>query len=109
MASSLRMSLEELHFDKYVAAIDFGTSCCSLAFSLKGGRSENLEINDNHDRVPTAILLKKNEDGSVSVVGIGFVAQDQYKSLPPAQFTKRIYFECFKMQLREEKVLYIIL
>ena len=106
MASrGLRVSPDDLNFDEYVAAIDFGTSCCSLAFSLKGGeRIENLTINENHVRVPTAILLKKNDDSSVSVVDIGFVAQEQYKCLPPAQFIKRIYFECFKMQLRDAKV-----
>ena len=105
MAScSVSMPLENLHLDNYVAAIDFGTSCCSLAFSVKGGGVENLALSENLERVPTAILIKKNENGSVSVASIGFIAQGMYKTLPPAQLAKRIYFECFKMQLRDERV-----
>ena len=89
-----------------VAAIDFGTSFCSLSYSINGGNVEMLPINDNDKtRVPTAILLKRNrEDDSILVIDIGGVAQQKHADLPKSEHKEHIYFECFKMQLRNEEV-----
>ena len=93
-----------------VAAIDFGTACCSLSYAINAGGDvditdiDMLVIDDNNARVPTALLLKKNQDGSISRVDIGFVAQQKHAHLSKNKFKEHIYFECFKMELRDEEV-----
>lgn len=92
-----------------VAAIDFGTACCSLSYTINEGDVDindidMLVIDDNNTRVPTALLLKKNEDGSISRIDIGFVAQQKHANLTKNKFKEHIYFECFKMELRDEQV-----
>ena len=90
-----------------VAAVDFGTTYCSLSYAFKEGDVDiydMLVIDDNHTRVPTALLLKKNEDGSISRIDIGFVAQQKHAHLSKNKFKEYIFFECFKMELRDEEV-----
>ena len=92
----------------YIAAIDFGTSNCSLAYSVDGGETIiSLYISDNFERVPTAVLLEPSDNKScpthsipMSVVDIGKRAQLSYGSLTEEEYGKCLYFECFKMNLR---------
>ena len=87
-----------------VAAIDFGTTYCSLSYAIDGGTVEMLEIHENKTRVPTALLLKRKEDGSIFRIDIGDVAQQKHAQLSKNKHNEHIYFECFKMQLRDEEV-----
>lgn len=101
------------HRAKVVAAIDFGlrngSSHCALSYAIDGGYDglDNISMFPlNHDvtRVPTAILLKRNEDGSISHIDIGDVAQGKYSMLSTKMFKEYIYLEPFKIQLRDEEV-----
>lgn len=92
----------------YIAAIDFGTSNCSLAYSVDRGETiEKFYPSESHDRVPTAVLLDSVDKQScpahsipMSVVDIGKVAQQSYGNLREEEYCKYLYFECFKMNLR---------
>lgn len=88
---------------QYIAGIDFGTSSCSLAFSVPcSEKVVNLPFGNNfEEREMTAILLER-VDGSrkVSVKSFGKSAQSQFNHLKPRDIEKCIYFECFKMELR---------
>ena len=99
---------KDKNFEGNVAAIDFGTTCCSLAYCFTGCAIESLKINGVYDRVPTAILLKKRQNEVINVVDIGFNAQQRYKNLPAGRYEDHLYFECFEMQLRDESVSIII-
>ena len=91
-------------FSGNVAAIDFGTTFCSLSYQVAGsGQRETLKINGTYDRVPTALLVKR-EGVQINVVDIGYVAQTKYKNLLRRAYRDYLYFECFKMQLRNESV-----
>ena len=105
MANKSRKSIKK-DFEGNVAAIDFGTTFCSLAFCVTGCDIESLKINGVYDRVPTAILLKKKreQNDAITVIDIGFNAQQRYKNLPAGRYEDHLYFECFKMQLRDETV-----
>ena len=96
---------KEKSFEGNVAAIDFGTTFCSLAYCVTGCDIETFKIDDYVDRVPTAILLKRRDQNeAITVDKIGFVAQQKYKDLPADKHEHFLYFECFKMQLRDENV-----
>ena len=93
---------------KHVASIDFGTVNCSLAYSIDGQGIENIDIGQNDGkRNPNVLLLvtKKKESGTYSI-NIGNRAQNRFysKSTKQADRNAVLYFECFKMQLRQEKV-----
>ena len=93
------------NFEGNVAAIDFGTTFCSLAYCVTGCDIETLKIDGHFDRVPTAILLKRRyQNEAVTVDEIGFSAQEKYRDFPPEKHKDFLYFECFKMQLRDETV-----
>lgn len=88
-----------------IAAIDFGTTYTSLAYVLpKDGIVVNMPINLKlaTERVPTAILLKKESNDAFSVVTFGSEAQKKVTRLSSAEEPNYLYFECFKMRLRGE-------
>ena len=93
-----------------VAAIDFGTGSCSLAFTL--AKNDEIAIiplsNNPHSfdsaRVPTAILLKKNPDGTLNIANFGSHAQDEISQLYGEELKEYLYFECFKMDLFNKAV-----
>ena len=88
-----------------IAAIDFGTSFCSLAYALSTtDKVVNLSINGRHERVPTAILLEKLEGDTLAVCSFGYEAQEDLTTLSTSELQKHLYFECFKMKLRDENV-----
>lgn len=72
--------------EPYIAAIDFGTSNCSLAYSINDGEQQptsfvdvygikTLHLSDGRNRVPTAILLEPKETDDGDVVEIGMATQ----------------------------------
>ena len=114
-----------------VAAIDFGTTFCSLAFATVGNpdlvdtRSveiNTVRLNGYYTRVPTVILLHELEstssascDGDLpvsrtcdyEVVSFGYDALTQLSSLKSSQRSKYLYFERFKMTLQQDEVRFI--
>ncbi len=98
-----------------IAAIDFGTTHCSLAYTTENSDLiVSLKLNEIWPRVPTAILLyKQEEEISVSrgplgircrVHAFGKDAQTQYQRIRAADRSKYIYFERMKMRLQHDKV-----
>ena len=63
----------------YVAAIDFGTTYCSLAYALRGTTEIlKMPLDGHHMRVPNAILIEKESN---KVVAFGYRAQAQFSRL----------------------------
>lgn len=84
----------------YVAAIDFGTTFCSLAYTLQGNTEIlKLPLDGTHTRVPNAILIKKESN---TVAAFGYRAQKQFCQLKKQE--KYIYFERMKMILYRSEV-----
>ena len=100
-----------------IAAIDFGTTFCSLAFKTSvSSDMANLKLNEVYSRVPTAILLRQRE-GSASmssggllhtpqydVYKFGYAAQDEHKKMRKEERARSLYFERFKMELQKDAV-----
>ena len=93
-----------------IAAIDFGTTFCSLAYTLPNEDTVNfVELNQHQKRVPTAILLQKQTvaDGTeeqMMIRDFGFEAQSQTSTLLNEERPDHIYFELVKMLLYNDKV-----
>ena len=93
-----------------IAAIDFGTTSCSLVYHLKGQTEPyKLKLDSTDDRLPTAILLKPVaaadlESQRVEVVAFGHQARKMYYDLTPLARTTHYYFHQVKMHLQDEKV-----
>lgn len=95
-----------------VAAIDFGTSSCSLAFSTSNDPEKVVNFPfglDYECRELTAILFSKPNGGKVKVESFGKSAQAQYSCLSNTEVENYTYFECFKMELRRTKVSWLSL
>ena len=85
----------------FIAAIDFGTTYCSVAYTLEGENDFiKLTLNGVHTRVPNAILIER---GSNEVDSFGYRAQEKFASLKK-QREKFIYFERMKMILYRTQV-----
>ena len=88
-----------------IAAIDFGTSCVSLAYTTRGYDKVNMfKFESKFQRVPNAILLKKVDGNKCVVEDFGFNAQDTYCKVRPSQLPNYIYFERIKMLLERDEV-----
>ena len=86
-----------------IAAIDFGTTNCSVAYTTVGSRSEKpqiLPLNNTHYRVPVAILFKT--DGTID--SFGYDARKEYFNLDDKDRLDYAYFEQIKMNLQHDKV-----
>ena len=99
-----------------IAAIDFGTTFCSLAYTTPGDKISTVKLNEYYARVPSAILLKERElrssatsqgakTCSYEVVCFGYEAQEQHSKLRLRERTKHLYFERFKMTLQHDEVI----
>ena len=89
-----------------IAAIDFGTTFCTLAFTTRGDTEVNtIKLGGVHQRVPNAILLRKGAD-KCRVVDFGYRAQDAYAKMRPSDRVNHIYFERMKMILERDEVSY---
>jgi len=88
-----------------IAAIDFGTTNCSVAYTTVGSGTEEgprrLPLNTTYHRVPTAILF--NPDGTIN--SFGYDARSEYISLDDKDRLEYAYFEQIKMNLQHDKVL----
>ena len=113
--------------DGNVAAIDFGTTFCSLAFAMirnpdlvdtRSVEINTVRLNGYYTRVPAVILLRELEWTSFAscgdlpmsrtckyeVVSFGYDAMTQLCSLRASQRSKYLYFERFKMTLQQDEV-----
>lgn len=86
-----------------VAAIDFGTTNCSLAYVI-GCDSDNvpdlLTFTGGFCRVPTAILFDKKG----VVTAFGKTARERYRNLEDKERLQWAYFEQIKMELQRDEV-----
>ena len=81
----------------YVAAIDFGTTNCSLAYALQGTKEIlKMPLDGHHIRVPNAILIEKESN---KVIAFGYRAQTRFSRLRKTDRNKYIFFERMKMIL----------
>ena len=90
-----------------IAAIDFGTTSVSLAYTTKGDDEVNTLVLDGDRRsmrVANAILLKRDQSKSISVVGFGGDARTRFVLMRAENLSQHIYFERIKMHMRREKV-----
>ena len=91
---------------KNIAAIDFGTKNCSLAYITEYDKLEltqgvpKLPLNGTFLRVPTAILL--NLSGEVEM--FGHDARTVYGNLEDYERESYFYFEEIKMNLHRDQV-----
>lgn len=89
-----------------IAAIDFGTKNCSLAYITENDRLEltqgvpKLPLNGTYLRVPTAILL--NHEGQIEA--FGHDARTLYGNLEDHEQECYFYFEEIKMNLLRDQV-----
>ena len=88
-----------------IAAIDFGTKNCSLAYITEHDASNliktgipKLPLNGTFLRVPTAILV--NPEGHV--LAFGHDARTLYGNLRDSECEAYLYFEEIKMNLHQE-------
>ena len=91
-----------------IAAIDFGTKNCSLAYITEYDTADVLQtgipklpLNGTFLRVPTAILF--NPEGHV--LAFGHDARSLYGNLRDREYSEYFYFEEIKMNLHHEQVL----
>ena len=88
----------------YIAAIDFGTTNCSVAYILPGEMSEKgpvmLPFDGTFYRVPTAILF----DPRGRVKAFGTTARRAYGNLDDDERLEYAFFEQMKMNLQHEQV-----
>ena len=83
-----------------IAAVDFGTTFCSLAYSLSNKEAVSLiELNPSQTRVPTSLLLQRTADGTLQVRDFGFEAQSEATKLIGDECANHVYFELVKMLL----------
>ena len=89
----------------HIAAIDFGTSSLSLAYTTPFyDKINTLRLHQMCERVPNAILLRVNEDNQCIVKDIGHNAQNGYSKLGARNTKQYIYFERVKNVLKRDKV-----
>ena len=99
-----RRSAGYLPPSSYIAAIDFGTTNCSVAYILPGEMNEQgpilLPFDGTYYRVPTAVLF--NTNGAVQ--SFGTTARRAYRNLEDDERLKCPYFEEIKMNLQHDEV-----
>ena len=88
-----------------VAAVDFGTTCVSLAYTTRGYDKENVfKFDTKFQRVPNTILLKKVDGNKCIVDDFGYKARDTYCKVRASQLPNYVYFERIKMLLERDEV-----
>lgn len=102
-----RIKREESGFQKgreNIAAIDFGTTYCSLAYTTQGKEDVlTLKFGGTHYRVPNAIILQKTA-GTFRVKEFGYRAQQSYAKIRSNERANYIHFERIKMTLEGDEV-----
>ena len=92
--------------DGNIAAIDFGTTSVSLAYTTKGDKDVltlPLDTEAKSTRILNVILLKK-EGAGIKVEAFGGNAKKKFGQLRSSDHSNYIYFERIKMLMRREKV-----
>ena len=95
-----------------IAAIDFGTTSVSLAYTTQGNSLKEgvntlkLDSDTMSARVANAILLR-DEGQSLKVVAIGGTAQSSFMRLRQNNYARHIYFERIKMLMKRDQVISI--
>lgn len=90
-----------------IAAIDFGTTSVSVAFTTGGDKDVNTLVLDQSNldtRIPNTLLLKRTENGSTSIISVGNDATTVYSKLRASDRCNYIYFERIKMLMKRDKV-----
>ena len=94
--------------DGNIAAIDFGTTSVSLAYTTKGDDKISvfplgLDTETKSLRVLNVILFSA-KGGNVVVEAFGANARKKYGAMKQSDYSSYIYFERIKMLMRREKV-----
>ena len=92
-----------------IAALDFGTTYCSLAMISGKGKASCLKLDGYCPRVPNAILLRKLDSSSATDVpceirAFGKKAQATHTKLKPNEVSQHLFFERIKMNLQHDPV-----
>ena len=88
-----------------IAAIDFGTTFVSLAYTTSGDDNVyTLKLHSTSERVPNAILLKRVPGNKCVVEDFGSKAQASYCKIRTSEQQNYIYFERIKMLLERDEV-----
>ena len=95
----------------HIAAIDFGTTSVSLAYTTTGDEKVNTLILDAQEKAArdtNAVLFKREAGKPISVTAFGNTARSQFTTMRKAgnYNQENIYFERIKMLLKREKVSY---
>ena len=97
----------DLECCEYIAAIDFGTVNCSVAYTAPGEMGEHGPVLlplDTFFRVPTAILF--NTEGIVEAFGED--AREMYgTAVRIGEQLENTFFEQFKMDMQHDQVIKI--
>ena len=103
-AQKIPRGSNRLKRSKCIAAIDFGTSSVSIAYTTPtDGEIKLVPLHSTYERVPNAILITKNERQQNETTGIGYGAQSLYSGRRK-DAEKFIYFERIKSLLERDKV-----
>ena len=106
-AEKLKRGYDVLQRSSCIAAIDFGTSSLSVAYTtpIDGKETKILHLHKMHERVPNAILIKVDQDSQqCSVNSLGHQAQTIYSDMSYDEDKNFLYFERIKMLLKRDKV-----
>ena len=105
-AEKLEQASHVLQRSDCIAAIDFGTSSLSLAYTtpVTGGDIKVLHLYSRYERVPNAILITVDRaSNQYTTIEVGHRAQNIYSSLKE-NAENFIYFERIKNLLERDKV-----
>ena len=110
-AEKTKQASRVLQRSKCIAAIDFGTSSLSLAYTTPVTEGDNIKVLHLYkscERVPNAILITVDRaSNQYTTLEVGHRAQSQYSDLK-ANAKNFIYFERIKNLLERDKVILTI-
>ena len=84
----------------FVAAIDFGMTSCSVAYTLQDKSKFTLPLDGPLTRVPIAILIERKTN---AVMAFGSRARDNFSRMKKDDRDKCIFFERMKMILYRDR------
>ena len=105
-AEKIKQVSHVLQRSKCIAAIDFGTSSLSVAYTtpVTGGDVRVLPLYRTYERVPNAILITVDKaSNQYTTMAVGHTAQSLYNDLK-GNAKNFIYFERIKNLLERDKV-----
>ena len=108
-AKKIQTSTPRLQESNCIAAIDFGTSSLSVAYTTPtDGQIRLVPLHNTYERVPNAILITKDQENlECKVIGMGHRAQSMYSDLKKGA-KNFIYFERIKTLLERDKASVIV-